>query len=139
MLATDPPERGPLTVTGARHHHGRLLVRFAEVPDRTAAEALRGTLLVVDAASAGDTGEDEWWDHDLVGLAAVTPDGRPLGTVTDVVHVPGPPLLAVVDGDGREVLVPFVSAIVPEVDVAGGRLVVDAPPGLVELSDPGAG
>jgi 16S rRNA processing protein RimM len=135
VLATDPAERGPLTVARTRPHHGRLLVQFAEVADRTAAEGLRGTLLVVDAASAGETGDDEWWDHDLVGLAAVRPDGTPLGTVADVVHVPGPPLLAVVGADGREVLVPFVSAIVPEVDVPGGRLVVDPPPGLVELAD----
>lgn len=137
VLATDPPERGPLTVERARPHHGRLLVQFAEVADRTAAEALRGTLLVVDAASVGEAGEDAWWDHDLVGLAAVRPDGTPLGTVQDVIHVPGPPLLAVVTGEGREVLVPFVADIVPEVDVAGGRLVVDPPEGLVELGNEG--
>jgi 16S rRNA processing protein RimM len=133
VLGTDPPEHGPLTVEQVRTHHGRLLVRFAEVADRNAAEALRGTLLVVDAATAGETGDDEWWDHDLVGLAAVTTDGTPLGTVTEVVHVPGAPLLAVKDDSGRELLVPFVTAIVPEVDVAGGRLVVDPPPGLLDL------
>ena len=135
VLATDPPELGPLTVERARPHHGRLLVQFAEVADRTAAEALRGTLLVVDAATAGDAGEDEWWDHELVGLAAVRPDGKPLGTVREVVHVPGAPLLAVVTDEGREVLVPFVADIVPEVDVPGGRLVVDPPEGLLELAD----
>jgi 16S rRNA processing protein RimM len=134
VLATDPPERGPLTVTRVRAHHGRLLVQFDGVDDRDTAETLRGTLLVVDAASAGDTEDGEWWDHDLVGLAAVTTDGRALGEVVDVVHVPGPPLLSIVDGDGREVLVPFVAAIVPEVDVAGGRLVVDPPPGLLDLT-----
>jgi 16S rRNA processing protein RimM len=133
VLATDPRERGPLTVEGARAHHGRLLVRFAGVEDRTAAEALRGTLLVVDSADVGETAEDEWWDHDLVGLTAVTTDGRTLGAVADVVHVPGSPLLSVVDEEGREVLVPFVADIVPEVDVAGGRLVVDPPPGLLDL------
>lgn len=133
VLATDPPERGPLTVERTRAHHGRLLVQFAEVADRTAAEALRGTFLVVDAASAGDTEDGEWWDHDLIGLVAVSVDGTKLGTVNDVVHVPGAPLLSVVTDEGREVLVPFVAAIVPEVDVAGGRLVVDPPPGLLDL------
>lgn len=133
VLATDPAERGPLTVERTRPHHGRLLVQFAGVPDRTAAEALRGTLLVVDSASAGETDEDEWWDHDLVGLVATTADGTKLGSVTDVLHVPGPPLLAIVDDAGRELLVPFVAAIVPEVDVAGGRLVVNPPSGLLEL------
>ncbi len=135
VLATDPPGLGPLTVESSRPHHGRLLVRFAEVPDRNAAETLRGALLVVDAATAGETGDDEWWDHDLVGLAAVRPDGAPLGTVEDVIHVPGSPLLAVKTPEGREVLVPFVAEMVPEVDVPGGRLVVDPPPGLLELTD----
>ncbi|HEU0129682.1 MAG TPA: ribosome maturation factor RimM [Mycobacteriales bacterium] len=135
VLATDPPERGPLTVVGTRAHHGRLLVRFDGINDRNAAEALRGTLLVVDSASVGETEPDEWWDHDLVGLRAVTKGGVDLGAVADVVHVPGPPLLSIVDGDGREVLVPFVAAIVPEVDVPGGRLVVDPPPGLLDLAE----
>ena len=133
VLATDPPERGPLTIERIRPHHGRMLVQFAGVSDRDAAEALRGTLLVVDAASAGETEDGEWWDHDLIGLVAVTTDGTKLGSVTDVVHVPGPPLLAVTTDGGRELLVPFVAEIVPEVDVNGGRLVVDPPPGLLEL------
>lgn len=135
VLATDPADKGPLTVAAARPHHGRLLVQFEGVGDRNAAELLRGTLLVVDAATAGDTDDGEWWDHDLVGLTAVTTSGRTLGTVADVVHVPGPPLLAIVDGDAREMLVPFVAAIVPEVDVRGGRLVVDPPPGLLDLAE----
>jgi 16S rRNA processing protein RimM len=136
-LATDPPERGPLTIAGVRPHHGRLLVSFDGVTDRNAAETLRGTLLVVDAATAGETEDGEWWDHDLVGLAAVTTDGVPLGRVADVVHVPGAPLLSIVDDAAREVLVPFVAEIVPEVDVAGGRLVVAPPPGLLDLTDAG--
>jgi 16S rRNA processing protein RimM len=136
VLATDPPERGPLTVAQVRPHHGRLLVLFEGIADRDAAETLRGTLLVVDAATAGETDDGEWWDHDLVGLTAVTTGGRTLGTVADVVHVPGPPLLAIVAEDARELLVPFVASIVPEVDVRGGRLVVDPPPGLLDLSEP---
>lgn len=135
VLATDPPERGPLTVESVRAHHGRLLVRFAGVEDRNAAEALRNTLLVVDSADAGDAGDGEYWDHELLGLTAVTTGGTKLGPVTDVVHVPGSPLLAI-DVNGREVLVPFVEAIVPEVDVAGGRLVVDPPEGLLDLDAP---
>ena len=132
VLATDPPERGPLTILGVRHHHGRLLVAFDGVEDRNAAEALRGTLLVVDSADVGEPDEGEWWDHDLVGLTAVTPEGTTLGPVTDVLHVPGPPLLAI-DREGRELLVPFVEALVPEVDVPGGRIVVDPPDGLLDL------
>jgi 16S rRNA processing protein RimM len=135
VLATDPPEHGPLTIVSVRDHKGRLLVRFDGVADRDEAERLRGALLVVDAATSGDTEDGEWWDHDLVGLAAVTTDGRALGTVADVVHVPGAPLLAITGTDARELLVPFVASIVPEVDVAGGRLVVDPPPGLLDLTE----
>jgi 16S rRNA processing protein RimM len=133
-LATEPADRGPLTVRRTRWHSGRLLVCFDEVPDRTAAEALRGTLLVADSStSPAADGEDEFWDHDLVGLEAVTPTGRSLGRVEDVLHPPGPDLLVIGTPDGGEVLVPFVRAIVPEVDVAGGRVVVDPPEGLLEL------
>lgn len=135
VLATDPPERGPLTVESARPHHGRLLVRFEGVADRNAAESLRNTLLVIDSADVGEAGEDEYWDHDLIGLVAVTSEGSSLGSVTDVIHVPGAPLLAI-DVEGREVLVPFVEAIVPEVDVAGGRIVVNPPQGLLDLDAP---
>lgn len=134
VLETDPGDRGPLTVERTRWHSGRLLVRFAEVADRTAAEALRGTLLVADSAtSAAPADDDEFWDHDLVGLPVATADGTPLGEVTDVLHPPGPPLLAVRRPDGAELLVPFVRDIVPTVDVAGRRIVVVPPDGLLEL------
>jgi 16S rRNA processing protein RimM len=131
-LETDPPERGPLVVTHSRWHAGRLLVRFAGVDDRSAADALRGTLLVADSATSRDAADEEYWDHDLVGLAAVRPDGAALGTVIDVLHPPGPPLLVVALGDGQEAMVPFVRAIVPVVDVAAGSVVVDPPDGLIE-------
>lgn len=133
-LDTDPPERGPLTVRTTRWHAGRLLVRFAEVDDRTAAEGLRGTLLVADSASAAPTGDpEEFWDHDLVGLVAVDGAGAVVGTVSDVLHPPGGPVLVVARGEGRESLVPFVAALVPEVDLAAGRLVLTPPAGLLEL------
>ncbi|HET7531421.1 MAG TPA: ribosome maturation factor RimM [Mycobacteriales bacterium] len=133
VVETDPPERGPLTVERARWHSGRLLIAFAEVADRTAAESLRNTLLVADSASSPAIDDDEYWDHQLVGLAVVTVGGEPLGEVTDVLHPPGADLLAVRRPGGEELLVPFVRAIVPTVDVAGGRLVVDPPEGLLEL------
>ena len=133
-LETDPVDRGPLTVERTRWHSGRLLVRFAEVADRTAAEALRGTLLVADSStSAAPADSDDYWDHDLVGLRAETEAGVALGVVGDVLHPPGPPLLAVRRPDGGELLIPFVRAIVPTVDVSGGRVVVTPPDGLLEL------
>ena len=131
---TDPPERGPLTVSSTRWHSGRLLVSFAEVADRTTAEALRGTLLVADSATSPAAQDpDEFWDHQLVGLDVVTVKGAALGVVEDVAHPPGADLLVVRDAGGREVLVPFVSAIVPVVDLERRRLVVDPPEGLLEL------
>ena len=134
-LATDP-DRGHLDVVASRAHHGRLLVKFSGVDDRTAAESLRGTLLVVDSATVGSTEPEEWWDHDLVGLRVELTDGSALGTVTEVVHLPGSDLLAIARDGGREALIPFVAAMVPVVDVPGGRVVVDPPEGLLELDEP---
>jgi 16S rRNA processing protein RimM len=134
VVETDPAEHGPLTVRRCRWHAGRLLVCFDEVADRTAAEALRGTLLVADSATSEPaTDPDEFWDHDLVGLAAMTLDGSRLGAVAEVLHPPGADLLVIDGPDGREILVPFVRAIVPEVDVARGHVVIDPPDGLLDL------
>ena len=130
---TDPPERGPLTVRRSRWHQGRLLVAFDSVADRDAADALRGTLLVVDSASSPPTAPDEYWDHDLVGLSAVLADGTAVGDVEAVLHPPGPAMLSIRQPDGAELLVPFVRTIVPTVDVRRGRLVVDPPDGLLDL------
>jgi 16S rRNA processing protein RimM len=133
-LDTDPPERGPLVVEAARWHSGRMLIRFAGVADRTAADALRNTLLVADSTtSASPAADDEFWDHDLIGLDVVTVDAVPVGSITDVLHPPGADLLAVGRPDGTEVLVPFVAAIVPTVDIRGRRVVIAPPPGLLEL------
>jgi 16S rRNA processing protein RimM len=133
-LRTDPAERGPLTVASKRWHHGSLLVAFEEIGDRDAAEDLRGTWLVVDSSEIGPTGDpDEFHDHELIGLAAVTVGGEPVGVVTDVRHH-GQDLLVIDPGSGGRdgLLVPFVAAIVPEVDVPAGRLVIDPPPGLLD-------
>ena len=134
-LVTDPPERGPLTVVRARPHSGRLLVTFDGVADRTAAEALRGTLLTVDSADDPPLDDpDEFYDHQLVGLAVVTVGGDTVGEVEEVLHPPGPDLLVVRRPDGTEALVPFVGDIVPSVDLTGGRLVIDPPDGLLDLA-----
>lgn len=134
LLRTDP-DRGPLEVADAREHSGRLLVRFRGVDDRGAAEALRDLLLLVDVDPRERPDDpEEWYDHQVVGLRAATVDGRDLGAVTEVLHLPGQDVLVLRAGDGPELLVPFVAAIVPEVDTAAGRLVVDPPPGL--LGDP---
>jgi 16S rRNA processing protein RimM len=133
-VRTDPAERGPLTVTGVHPRSGGIVVAFAGFSSREDAEALRGTVLVVDSESLPPIEDaEEWYDHQLVGLAAVDPAGLVLGTVSDVVHSPGSDLLVVTDAEDREHLVPFLRAMVPSVDVPGGRVVVDAPEGLFDL------
>lgn len=137
VLDTDPPHRGPLAVSGVRAHSGRLLVTFAGVTDRTGAEALRGLLLVADSATSPEPEDpDEYWDHQLVGLTATTVAGEPLGAVEEVLHPPGGDLLVVRRTGGGELLVPFVREIVPEVELDAGRVVVDPPPGLLDLAAP---
>jgi 16S rRNA processing protein RimM len=121
-----------LTVETVRSHRGVLLVRFAGITDREAAAELRGRTLSINAAELPDlTDPDEFYDHQLEGLAAVGPDGATLGTVREVVHAPASDLL-VLDTARGEVLVPFVQAIVPEVDLAAGRVVLDPPAGLLD-------
>jgi 16S rRNA processing protein RimM len=121
-----------LTIAAAREHSGRLLVRFEEVPTRDVAETLRGALLLADTATLPPTSDpDEFYDHELAGLRAELTDGTIVGKVVEVVHSPGGELLEL-DVDGRSALVPFVRAIVPTVDVAGGRVVLDPPEGLLD-------
>ena len=143
VLETEPPERGPLAVRAVRPHSGRLLVHFDAVDDRFAADALRGTMLVVDSATSPPTDDpEEFWDHDLVGLAVVDTAGTRIGELVEVVHLPTQDLLVVRRDGGDsagEVLVPFVAEIVPEVDIGGGRIVVDPPPGLLDDTDAAAG
>ncbi len=124
---------GTLTVESARPHSGRLLVRFVEAPDRDAAEALRGTRLLVaaDALPPPDD-EEEFHVHQLEGLRAELEDGTVVGTVREVVHGPGGELLVLARPDRSDALVPFVTAIVPTVDLAGGRLVLTPPEGLLD-------
>ncbi|MBV2362569.1 ribosome maturation factor RimM [Streptomonospora nanhaiensis] len=132
-LATDPADAGPLTVSSARTHSGRLLVRFAGVSDRTAAEGLRGVTLWVDSADVPPVDDpDEFHDHELIGLRVRTTAGEEVGEVADVLHN-AQDVLVVADPQGAEFLVPFIRDLVPEVDPAAGVLVVDPPPGLLDL------
>jgi len=144
LLLTEPPERGPLRVASRRDQNGRLVVAFEGVADRDAAESLRDTLLLVDAATLPPTDDpDEFHDFQLVGLAAELADGTRLGTLSEVLHLPHGDVLVVRRGEvgagSPEVLVPFVAAMVPVVDVAGGRVVLELPEGLLDLSEETAG
>lgn len=150
-LRTDEPDRrfGPgqvlraedgartFTVTSARYHSGRLLVTFAELADRTAVEAVRSTRLVLDVAPGElPEGEGEFYDRQLVGLRVLDAAGVDVGAVTALVHLPGQDSLEVLTDIGTR-LVPFVVALVPEVDLAEGHIRLADVPGL--LSDEDAG
>ena len=133
VLATDPPSRGPLTIAGVHWHSGTLLLRVEGVADRSAAEELRNTELLVAVEDLPEIEDpDSFYDHQLVGLTARLLDGSEVGEVTAVRHE-AQDLLVIRRPDGAEALVPFVTAIVPTVDVAAGFLVVDAPEGLLDL------
>ncbi len=131
-----------VTVSAVRPHSGRLLVRFEQVRDRSGAEQLRGAMLCLDVDS-DERPEDpeEFYDHQLVGLAVRhSGPGAPadLGIVEGVLHLPAHDVLAVRLGDGREVLVPFVTDMVPVVDVASGYVeVLDTADLLTEEPSPG--
>jgi 16S rRNA processing protein RimM len=134
VLATDPAVAGPLTVESARPHHGRLLVGFQGVADRDVAEHLRGVLLCVDSETLPPPADpEEFHDFQLVGLWAQTPSGDPIGEVVRVEHAPASDLLVIRLADGRTGMVPFVGAMVPEVDLAGGRIVLTPPDGIFSL------
>lgn len=138
VLSTDPADAGPLTIEGVRAHTSagkeRLIVAFADVLDRDAADALRGVALQVDAADVPPTEDpDEFHDHQLVGLRAVDEAGELLGDVVRVDHAPANDLLVLRRPDGGQALVPFVRAIVPTVDLDAGQVVLTPPAGLLEL------
>ena len=119
-----------LTVDFSRPHADRLLVRFREVPDRAAAEALRRTMLVVPESASPSLPDGSWWDHQIEGCEIVTEDGRSLGTVREVIHTAANDVWAAVDREGRETLVPVLVDLLVSVDVAGQRIVVREIPGL---------
>jgi len=140
VLVTDPASVGPLTIESVRRHttggRSRLIVGFEDVLDRDSAEALRGVALRVETADSDlgtDREPDEYHDQELVGLVAVDETGERLGEVVRVEHAPASDLLVLRRPDGREALVPFVHAIVPEVDLGAGRVVLSPPGGLLEL------
>lgn len=119
-----------LTIKTVRPHQQRLLISFEEVPDRTAADSLRGMQFFAQPLER-DEDSEEYYDHELIGLKVLR-DAREIGTVTGVMDTPNRKILQV-DYEGREVLVPFVMDIVPVVDLDEGYLEITPPEGLLEL------
>ncbi|MFJ1930161.1 ribosome maturation factor RimM [Streptomyces sp. NPDC088131] len=136
VLATEPASTGPLTIETGRVHSGRLLLRFEGVRDRTAAEALRNTLLIseVDPDELPEDPE-EFYDHQLMDLDVVLADGTEIGRITEITHLPSQDLFIVERPDGTEVMIPFVEEIVSEIDLEEQRVVITPPPGLIDESE----
>jgi 16S rRNA processing protein RimM len=130
------PEESPwhgkrIELAELRWYNGMPVGFFAGVADRTAAESLVKAILWVDQDPDEAAEPDAWYDHQLVGLDVVR-DGTTVGVIDRLEHLPAQDLLVVRTPDDAEVLVPFVKAIVPEVDVDAGRVVVTPPEGLFE-------
>ncbi|MGI0521549.1 ribosome maturation factor RimM [Microbacterium maritypicum] len=128
------PEASPwhgkeITVREYRVMNGNPVVFFDDVEDRDAADSLVRAILWIDQ-DVDEVEDDAWFDHQLVGLDVVRDDTL-VGRVVRVEHFPAQDLLIVKAGE-NEVMVPFVSAIVPTVDVQAGRVIVTPPPGLFE-------
>jgi 16S rRNA processing protein RimM len=136
-LRARPPGDGPeraLVIDSVREHSGRLLMRLVGVTDRDAADALRGTVFVVDSGDLPPIEDpDEFYDHQLEGLRVVTTEGLLVGNVNEVLHTAAGELLSVISETGAEVLVPFVSAIVSSVSLDEQTIVIDPPEGLLEM------
>ncbi len=131
VLVTEPSTFGPLTISSVRNHNGTLLLGFKEVKDRTAVEKLRDVLLLadVDISEGGD--DDNFHIQELLGCRVVTDAGIEVGIMTDLVQLPGQDLLAV-EHNGREILIPFVLEIVPEIDVENKVITITPPEGLLD-------
>jgi len=129
-LTAEPGGR-PVSLQALRAVKGGVVIaKVAGIADRTAAEALKGLRLYVARAALPPPEEDEFYLADLEGLRAERTDGSVLGTVRRVVNYGAGDVLEIA-GEAGSTLVPFTRAVVPVVDVAGGRVVIDPPEGLL--------
>jgi 16S rRNA processing protein RimM len=131
VFVTDEASPRQLEIRSSRRHNDRLLVTFADISDRSTAESLRDVALTIDPDDRRQLADDEFWPDELVGLAVRDTAGEPMGVVTGV-DTGGPQdRLMVQSDDGRRAMVPFVRDLVPEVNIAGGWVVVDFIEGLL--------
>jgi len=132
QVPTSSPWHGKtLELNELKFYNGHPVAFFKDVPDRTVAESLVKAILWVDHdMSEVSQEEDAWFDHQLVGLRVLR-DGVDVGEVTQIDHFPAQDLLTIKTLTG-EVLVPFVKAIVPSVDIVAGTMTVTPPAGLFE-------
>ena len=129
-FVTDESPPRTVEATAIRPHRGDLLVRFDGIVDRDAADSLRGVVFQIPAVDRRLLGDAEFWPDDLIGATAVGPEGEPLGTVVGIEFAEAQDRLVIETADGSRVEVPFVSAIVPSVDIDAGVITVTPPDGL---------
>ncbi|WP_347306624.1 ribosome maturation factor RimM [Corynebacterium sp. SA-MJD20WY100] len=130
LHGTQGKKEHTLTVKSVREHKGRLLIFFEEIQDRTTADTLRGTQFF--APPLDDPDDDGFYDHELEGLRVIH-NGADVGEVTGVTHGPAQSLLELTLDGGKEVLVPFVEEIVPDIDLEAGTCTITPPEGLFDL------
>jgi len=120
-------------VRSARPHKGMALLTLKGVDDRDAAEALRGAEVKIPADALPEPGEDEIYQHQVLGLEVRLPDGQVLGRVELIDSHGDSEVWTVASGDGSEVLLPVAAEFVLELDLDQGFVVMQPPPGLLEL------
>ena len=114
--------------------NGLVIVAAAEITDREAAQALRGTELTVARDKLPAAEGDEIYHADLIGMAVETPDGEPLGRLVALHDFGAGEIAEVKPAKGASVMLPFAPDFVPEIDLDGGRVVIDPPDGLLEMA-----
>ena len=130
-LTTESGKFGPLTIESVRNNNGTLLIKFVEISDRNQAEELKNQILVAEIDLSKESGENEFHLQQILGSGAFLENGEKVGTIIDVVHIPGQDLL-VIDHNGREVLIPFVSEIVPDIDIENRKITISEKEGLFD-------
>lgn len=124
----DPPR--DLEIVSVREHKDGLIVAFAGITDRSAAEAMPGVTLTIDRDDRRGLEDGEYWPDDLQGLSVIASDGSHLGVITGVVLGDAQDRIVVTTPAGIDVEVPFVDELVGEIHPSGGHIVVTAPDGL---------
>ncbi|WP_426225321.1 ribosome maturation factor RimM [Pseudarthrobacter sp. DSP2-3-2b1] len=137
-FVVEPASAGPLTVDSARWNKDILLLGFAGIETRNQAETLRGAKLFIETEELDEDGDEGWYEHELVGLEARV-GSQVVGKVAALHTMPVQDLLVIEGADGKEILVPFVEQIVPEVNVAGGFVLLTPPDGLFDINSDDAG
>ncbi len=132
-FVVDPVSAGPLTVESARWNKDILLLAFEGIETRNQAETLRGAKLFIETEELEADDDEGWYEHELVGLEARV-GSRVVGKIAALHTMPVQDLLVVEDAEGKEILIPFVEQIVPEVNVAEGFVLLTPPDGLFDIN-----